>query len=132
LRRRERTGARAAREIQAARRVLGHLLQRRLLRWFYQPVEDAFTNAGMIGKSASTAARVIFGTREGNLVHVAVRRRWREPVHQHIAGHIERDLGRKAIEYLVYLRRQRKFSIFHHGVRSSERGPAQSEGMLGQ
>src|SRR5690349_22062017 len=85
----------------------------------------------MVGKSASTAARVILGTREGDLIHVAVRRRWREPVHQHIAGHIERDLGRKTIEYLVYLRRQRKFSIFHHGVRSSERGPAQSEGCLG-
>src|SRR6476659_10033588 len=84
----------------------------------------------MVRKSASTAARVILSTREGALVHVAVRRCWREPVHQHIAGHIERDLGRKTIEYLVYLRRQRKFSIFNHGVRSSERAlPRAVEGL---
>ena len=98
-------------------RAFGHPLQRRLLRWFYQSVEDAFTDAGMVSKSASTAARVVLSTREGDLIHVAVRRRWREPVHQYIAGHIERDLGRKTIEYLVYLRRQRKFLIFNHGVR---------------
>src|SRR3954467_3700891 len=102
-------------------RASGYPLQRRLLRWFYQSVEDAFTDAGMVSKSASTAARVTLGTREGDLIHGAVRRYWREPVHQDIAGHIERDLGRKTIEYLVYLRRQRKFLIFNHGVRSSER-----------
>jgi hypothetical protein len=113
-------------------RASGYSLQRRLLRWFYQSVEDALTDAGMVSKSASTAARVDLSTREGDLIHGAARRRWREPVHQYIAGHIERDLGRKTIEYLVYLRRQRKFSIFIHGVRSSERSLAQSDGMLGQ
>ena len=119
-------------EIQARRgRAIGHPLQRRLLRWFYQSVEDAFTDAGMVSKSASTAARVTLSTREGDLIHGAVRRRWREPVHQHIAGHVERHLGRKTIEYLVYLRRQRKSSIFNHGVRSSERGPARAMGCLG-
>src|SRR6185503_19443326 len=102
-------------------RAFGHPLQRRLLRWFHQSVEDAFTDAGMVSKSASTAARVILSTREGDLIHGAVRRRGREPVQQHIAGYIERDLGRKTIEYFVYLRRQRKFLIFNHGVRSSER-----------
>ena len=51
-------------------------------------------------------------------------------MHQYIAGYIERDLGRKTIEYLVYLRRQRKFSIFNHGVRSSERAlPRAVEGL---
>src|SRR3954452_17577484 len=112
-------------------RAFGHPLQRRLLRWLYQSEEDAFTDAGMVSKSASTAARVTLGTRGGDLIHDAVRRYWREPVHQDIAGHIERDLGRKTIEYLVYLRRQRKSSIFDHGVRSSERGPARAMGCLG-
>ena len=98
-------------------RAFGHPLQRRLLRWFHQSVEDAFTDAGMVSKSASTAARVVLSTREGDFIHVAGRRRRREPVHQYIAGHIERDLGRKTIEYLVYLRRQRKFLIFNHDVR---------------
>src|SRR6478752_8080959 len=121
LRRWDTSRSRAAHDIEARRaRAFGHPLQG-LLRWFYQSVEDAFTNAGMVDKSASTAARVILGTREGDLIHVAVRRRWREPVHQHIAGHIERDLGRKTIEYLVYLRRQWKFSMFNHGVRWSDR-----------
>src|SRR3954468_24597039 len=89
-------------------RAFGHPLQRRLLRWFHQSVEDAFTDAGMVSKSASTAARVVLSTREGDFIHVAGRRRRREPVHQYIAGHIERDLGRKTIEYLVYLRGQRR------------------------
>jgi hypothetical protein len=86
----------------------------------------------MVSKSSSAAARVILSTREGDFIHVAARRRRRKPVHQYIAGHIESDLGRKTIEYLVYLRRQRKFLIFNHGARLSKNGLAQSDGMLGQ
>ena len=131
MRRWETSRSRAAHDIEARRaRAFGHPLQG-LLRWFYQSVEDAFTNAGMVDKSASTAARVILGTREGDLIHVAVRRRWREPVHQHIAGHIERDVGRKTIEYLVDLRRQRKFSIFNHASDRLEGPLPRAMGCLG-
>src|SRR3954466_15297396 len=63
-------------EIQARRgRAIGHPLQRRLLRWFYQSVEDAFTDAGMVSKSASTAARVTVTTCEGDLINFSPRRR---------------------------------------------------------
>ena len=85
----------------------------------------------MVSKSASTAARVILSMREGDFIHVAARRRRRKPVHQYIAGHIERDLRRKTIEYLVDLRRQRKFLIFNHGARLSKTALPRVMGCLG-
>jgi hypothetical protein len=81
----------------------------------------------VIGKLASAASRVALSTLERDLVDVMVRRLRGEPARQDITGHIERDLGRKKIEDLVDLGRQREFSPLNHYVWQPYQNPVMSD-----
>src|SRR6476619_4619175 len=80
--------------------------------WHCWSVEEAFPNAGMICKLASTTLRVA-SCAQYDLVHAVVHRCGREPERQDVIGHVERYSRRKAIENFFDLRWHRKFSVTH-------------------
>jgi hypothetical protein len=77
-------------------------------------IEDALADALMMGELASATLRVAAGTLERGRIDGAVRRLAWKPQREHMVGHVERHLRRKALEDLLDLMGHRKSRACNH------------------